>query len=279
AAAHAFAHIIYKALLLMSAGSVLYATGRSKCTEVGGLYRYMPISCICGTIGALAISALPLTSGFTSKSLISSASGYEGMLWVWLALYAASAGVFFHAGIKFPWFVFFNRKDYLYLHEGTPKDPPWNMRAAMIFLSALCIILGIWAAPLYAMLPNGAMIKGHVYQAYTLEHVLTQLQLLFFSGLAFFLLLDWMKRTDTITLDIDWLWRGMPRLFTDKMAMGLALKWDEIRDRLDIALQRLFEGLFRHHGPEGALARTRPTGSTALWMTVILSAFLVMSFF
>ena len=42
AAAHAFAHIIYKALLLMSAGSVLYMTGRRKCTDLGGLFRTMP---------------------------------------------------------------------------------------------------------------------------------------------------------------------------------------------------------------------------------------------
>ena len=71
AAAHAFAHIIYKALLLMSAGSVLYMTGKRKCTDLGGLYKTMPITTICGIIGALAISSFPLTSGFISKSMIS----------------------------------------------------------------------------------------------------------------------------------------------------------------------------------------------------------------
>lgn len=279
AAAHAFAHIIYKALLLMSAGAVLYETGRSKCTEVGGLYRYMPVSCVCGIIGALAISALPLTSGFVSKSLISSAAGYEHMFYVWLALTAASAGVFFHAGIKFPWFVFFNRKDYLYLHEGRPKDPPWNMQAAMILLSAICIGLGIWSAPLYDLLPNGAVIKGHVYEAYTPAHVLNQLQLLFFSGLAFFLLLDWMKRTTTITLDIDWLWRGLPAVIGSMFGIGWALAWDDFLDKLEAAWNRTLGGLFRTHGPEGTLARTRPTGAMALWMTVLLCAFLLFSFF
>ncbi|MBY8974848.1 Na(+)/H(+) antiporter subunit D [Rhodobacteraceae bacterium NNCM2] len=282
ATAHAFAHIIYKALLLMSAGAVLYATGRSKCTEVGGLFRYMPVSCICGIIGALSISALPLTSGFVSKSLISSAAGEAHLFWVWMALTAASAGVFFHAGIKFPWFVFFNRKDYLYLHEGTPKDPPWNMQAAMILFSAACIGLGIWYSPLYELLPNKAMVTHHgvteVYTAMKAAKIVEQLQLLFFSGLAFFLLLDWMKRTTTITLDVDWLWRGLPQVVAGWFGIEWALAWDTFLDRVEGTLQRLWDDLNRTHGAEGTLARTRPSGATALWMTVLLSAFLLFSF-
>ena len=106
-AAHAFAHIIYKALLLMSAGAVLHQTGRRKCTELGGLFQSMPLTMLCGVIGALSISAFPLTSGFVSKSMISEASALDGLTLVWFLLAAASAGVFLHAGIKFPWFVFF----------------------------------------------------------------------------------------------------------------------------------------------------------------------------
>src|SRR5690606_5430436 len=71
AAAHAFTHILYKALLLMSAGAVLYQTGNRKCTDLGGLFRTMPLTCICGIVGALSISSFPLTSGFISKSMIS----------------------------------------------------------------------------------------------------------------------------------------------------------------------------------------------------------------
>ena len=107
AAAHAFAHIIYKALLLMSAGSVLMMTGNRKCTDLGGLFQSMPITAFNGIIGALAISAFPFTSGFVTKSLETSAAANEGMVVVWMLLLAASAGVFLHAGIKFPWFVFF----------------------------------------------------------------------------------------------------------------------------------------------------------------------------
>ena len=95
----------------MSAGSVLYMTGKRKCSELGGLIQSMPITAVCGIIGALSISAFPLTSGFVSKSMISQASVDEHLLWVWLLLQAASAGVFLHAGIKFPWFVFFQAED------------------------------------------------------------------------------------------------------------------------------------------------------------------------
>ncbi|MCB1739472.1 MAG: Na+/H+ antiporter subunit D, partial [Gammaproteobacteria bacterium] len=109
AAAHAFAHIIYKALLLMSAGSVLLMTARRKCTDLGGLFQSMPVTAVNGIIGALAISAFPFTSGFVTKSLETQAAANEGMLLVWLLLLAASAGVFRHARIKFPWFVFFQK--------------------------------------------------------------------------------------------------------------------------------------------------------------------------
>ena len=119
AVAHAFAHIIYKALLWMSAGAVLYMTGKSKCTELGGLYKTMPLTMIFGTIGALAISSFPFLSGYTTKPMIIEAGVHEGFFWVWLVLEIASAGVFLHAGIKFPYFVFFAKDNGL-----RPGEPP-----------------------------------------------------------------------------------------------------------------------------------------------------------
>ena len=117
ASAHAFSHIIYKGLLLMSAGSVIYMINKRKCTDVGGLYKTMPITATCGIIGALAISAFPLTSGFISKSMILDSSINQNLIYVWVLLLIGSAGVFLHAGIKFPWFVFFHRdKNIIYEH-------------------------------------------------------------------------------------------------------------------------------------------------------------------
>ncbi|MBT8115926.1 MAG: Na(+)/H(+) antiporter subunit D, partial [Arenicella sp.] len=197
AAAHAFAHIIYKALLFMSAGVVMYRTGKTRCTDLGGLFRTMPLTTICGIVGALAISGFPLTSGFTTKTLISQAAIDESLIVVYFLLAAASAGVFLHAGIKFPWFVFFQRDSGL-----RPKDAPWNMAAAMVLFSALCILIGVYPDVFYRFLPYPVD-----YVPYTASKVVFYLQLLLFSGLAFFLLLPLMQRTKTISLDTDWLWR------------------------------------------------------------------------
>ncbi len=197
AASHAFAHILYKALLMMSAGAVLLMTGRSKCTELGGLYKTMPLTLIFCVVGAASISAFPLTGGFVTKSMISSAAGYGQMTVIWLLLTLASAGVFLHAGIKFPYFVFFAKDSGL-----RPKEPPANMLAAMAFVAFLCIFIGVFPGYLYAILPYPVD-----YVPYTGDHILSQMQLLMFSALAFFLLLGYLKRTETITLDTDWFYR------------------------------------------------------------------------
>ncbi len=198
AAAHAFCHIIYKSLLWMSAGAVLYMTGKSRCTDLGGLYKTMPWTLIFGTIGALAISSFPGTSGFTSKTLIIEQSVEQHLVWVWMVLEIASAGVFLHAGIKFPYFVFFAKDNGL-----RPGETNRTMLAAMGFMAFLCIFLGVYPQPLYDVLPYGEV---H-YQAYTLAHVVSQLQLLMLSALVFFLFLPLLKRTETISLDTDWFYR------------------------------------------------------------------------
>lgn len=265
-AAQAFTGIIYKALLLMSAGAVLFMTGRRKCTELGGLFRTMPLTAICGVIGALSISSFPLTSGFISKQMVSEAAGMQGLEVVWYVLAAASAGVLLHAGMKFPWFVFFQRDSGL-----RPPDPPWNMRAAMVLLAALCIAFGVAPSLLYAMLPFRVD-----YAPYTASHVVFQLQLLLFSGLAFFLMLGWLKQTLTITLDVDWLYR--------RLGPALVRYSNRIGERALASIQRASTGgawaiatLVRHyHGPEGVLARTWPTGRMAFWTTIMLAAYLVL---
>ncbi|HEY5762787.1 MAG TPA: proton-conducting transporter membrane subunit, partial [Rhodocyclaceae bacterium] len=264
AAAHAFTHIIYKALLLMSAGSVLLMTGRRKCSELGGLFHTMPIATICGTIGALAISSFPFTSGFVSKSMVTQAAVDGHLLWIWLALAAASAGVFLHAGIKFPWFVFFQKDSGL-----RPPDPPASMRWAMIFFAFLCIALGVWPEPLYAMLPYAVN-----YVPYTAAHVLTQLQLLLFSGLAFFVMLKYLKRTPTITLDTDWTYRvlfaNLALLLRDALRAMFAAA-----DQVRTAIAREFGAFIvreTHHA--GLFVPSRSTRGMATWVMTLLLIYL-----
>ena len=266
AAAHAFAHIIYKALLLMSAGSVILMTGKRKCSELGGLFHTMPLTTVCGTIGALAISAFPLTSGFISKSMVSQASIDGNLMWVWLLLTAASAGVFLHAGIKFPWFVFFQKDSGL-----RPAEPPMTMRWAMVVFSFLCIALGIWPEPLYALLPYAVN-----YVPYTGAHLVTQLQLLLFSGLTFFIMLPYLKRTLTITLDTDWAWRRLLPALMANVGLPLVGAWNLLmRSTLSWGSKAL-ELVVQEYRPDGRFARTWSTRSMALWVLVLLLGYLIL---
>ncbi len=271
AAAHAFAHIIYKALLFMAAGVVLYRTGKSLCTDLGGLFRTMPFTTCMGIIGALSISSFPLTSGFTTKTLISQAAIDENLFMVYMLLTAASAGVFLHAGIKFPWFVFFQKDSGL-----RPKDAPWNMALAMGGCAFICILLGIAPQLIYGLLPYPVD-----YEPYSAYKVVFYLQLLLFSGLAFFLLLPLMKRTLTISLDTDWIWRRLLNGILLKVEQGAAAvaamvaraQQQGARFGGYLALRYLGDPHAEDRLEKSVFGRSWSIGTTALWITILLSAY------
>ncbi len=202
---HAFCHILYKALLFMSVGSVLHVTGKIRCTDLGGLYKTMPLTCLFCMVGAASISAFPIFSGFISKSMIVSAAGHNQLVIVWLILQFASAGVFHHAGIKVPYFTFFSHDSGL-----RAKEPPMNMLIAMGIAAFLCVFIGIFPQPLYSLLPYPVD-----YVPYTAAHVVGQLQLLMFGALAFTLLIlsgYYPSELRAINLDTDWFYRKGSKL-------------------------------------------------------------------
>lgn len=271
-AAHAFCHVIYKALLFMSMGAVLFRVGTVKGSELGGLYKTMPWTAGFCIVGAASISAFPLFSGFISKALIITAAMDGGYFWTWLVLLFASAGVFHHSGIKIPYFAFF-------AHDSgkRPPEAPTNMLVAMAISAALCVGIGVYPALLYGLLPFSVH-----YVPYTTEHVVTQLQLLMFSALAFTVLMRtgvYPPELRSTNLDFDWFYRrlllGAARSITD-FGGRLRARVIEIVNR---QLLRFMSELYRHHGPTGLLARTWPTGSMAFWATFLLVAYLVFYFF
>ncbi|MEF8824375.1 MAG: Na(+)/H(+) antiporter subunit D [Desulfohalobiaceae bacterium] len=232
--AHAFTHILYKALLFMSVGSVLYMTGRIKCTDLGGLYKTMPLTCIFCIVGAASISAFPLFSGFISKSMIISAAGHHKMVAVWLVLQFASAGVFHHAGIKVPYFTFFGHDSGM-----RPQEPPLNMLLAMGFTAFLCVFLGFFPQPLYDILPNAVD-----YAPYTSTHVLSQLHLLMFGALAFCLLIlsgYYPPEIRALNLDTDWVYRKGGKWAYAAFDAGL----NRLNSTCERALQGVASGLTR----------------------------------
>ena len=201
--AHAFCHILYKSLLFMGTGSVLYVTGTAKLTELGGLYKTMPRTMIYTVIGGLSISAFPLFSGFVSKSMTVTAFGEAHLTWAFMALMLASAGTFLHTGLKVPYFIWFGKDQGL-----KAKEPPWNMELAMGIGALFCIGLGIFYKPLYALLPHAVH-----FEPYTAYHTWETLQLLLFTQLGFFLLLKKLWCEDTISLDTDWFLRKGAKAF------------------------------------------------------------------
>jgi multicomponent Na+:H+ antiporter subunit D len=208
AAAHAFCHIIYKSLLWMSAGAVLAMTGKSKCTDLEGIRRFMPWTFALGLIGALSILGFPGTNGFASKTLILNAVAHEHMSWVLIILEAAvigevaAMGIFLLSGIKFP-------TPLGKVGKSVITDPPKHMLLAMGTMAVLCIGLGTMPEILYSILPFDT--EG--FTPYKLGKVVGQFQLLTFSALVFFLMLPLLKRTDTMSLEVDWLYRRGGRLF------------------------------------------------------------------
>ena len=199
ATAHAFAHILYKGLLFMGAGAVLETTGRRKLTEMGGLYKTMPITLGLYMIGAFAISAVPLFSGFVSKSMVIAAAGETHRAVVFLMLTLASAGTFLHTGLKLPYYMFFGKEP---REPITGHEPPANMLAAMALTAAACILIGVFPGLLYQLLPHPVD-----FVPYTLRHVTSTLGMLSFTALGFFLLLKHLDPVPTISLDTDWFYR------------------------------------------------------------------------
>jgi len=206
AIAHAFSHVIYKGLLFMSMGAVLFRTGEIRGSHLGGLYKTMPWTTGFCIVGAVSMS-FPLFCGFVSKSIIITEAARDGHLLIWMCLLFASAGVFHYAGIKIPFVAFFANDSGL-----RPKEAPINMLIAMGISSFLCIFLGCNPQWLYDLLPNGA--AG--YHPYDATHVITQIEILLFSALAFTLLNLWGKyppELPSVNLDADWIYRKAGRGF------------------------------------------------------------------
>jgi multicomponent Na+:H+ antiporter subunit D len=271
-ASHAFAHILYKALLFMSMGAVLHRTGTTKCTELGGLYKSMPwTAAFCG-VGAASISAFPLLSGFVSKGMIIAAAAHEHRTVIWLVLLFASAGVLHHSGIKIPFYSFF-------AHDSGKrvKEAPWNMLLAMGITAALCIFIGCIPGPLYSILPYSVD-----FNPYTAAHVITQLQLLLLATMAFAVL----KRSGLYpaemrctNLDFDWTYRrAIPIAVSAAMRVG-GVAQRSLLSMTEKALGSVYRGIYHLHGPEGVFARTWTTGAIAFWAVLGLGFYLLLYLF
>jgi multicomponent Na+:H+ antiporter subunit D len=263
AVAHAFCHILYKALLFMGAGAVLAASGRSRLTELGGLAPVLRAVLLLYMVGALAISGAPPFSGFVSKSLVVAAAAASGFATFELLLTLASVGTFLHTGLKLPWFTFFGSAE-----RPATRALPRNMLAAMALGAAACLLLGVFPGWLYGRLPHA----GAGYVPYTVDHVVSALQLLLGTVVAFVLLRAKLGGEATVSIDTDWLYRRplrrtLAHAVAGAQAAGLAL------DRLGGASVALGESLAR-----GAASSAWTLRTLVLWMVAALGlAFALLS--
>lgn len=269
-AAHAAGHVAYNTLLVMVAGAVLTATGTARLTDLGGLSRTMPQTAIYAVIGALAI-ATPLFCGFTMKSLIISSADYGGYGVTWVVLMIGSVGAFLLAGLRLQGMTFFRSEPGK--AETASGEAPANMRLAMGAVVVACVGLGLVPSAVYALLPGAP-----AYEVYTLDHVLTQFQVLGFTALGFAVLLYYgfyPAAQRTIALDVDAVYRTtLPRLVRFVWALAKAVR----SIGLQVGLRQIgafVDGVYRHYGPEGVFARAWPTGAMALWATLLLAAWLL----
>ncbi len=270
-ASHAFAHILYKALLFMSVGAVMLRTGTSKASELGGLCRTMPRTAIFCLIGAASISAFPLFSGFVTKSLIMDETANQHYPIIWAILLFASAGVLSHSGIKIPYFTFFGHDSGL-----RPKEAPLHMQTAMGLTAFLCILIGVYPDPLYELLPYEV-----VYHPYTMNHVIGQLQLLCFALLAFIILM----RTGihppeirAVNLDVDWIYRRLVPTVYSVVYSLIAKGFTYCETSINSLIQFSIKGLVKLHGPETGVSRMRGVGSMVIWVAILLGVSLISSY-
>jgi len=267
AVAHAFADVIFKGLLFMSMGAVMTMTGRTKGTDLGGLYKTMPLTAALCIVGASAISAFPLFSAFVTKSMIMVAAIEEHHYVVWLFLLFASAGVLEHAGIKIPFFAFFAHDSGL-----RAKEPPKNMLAAMSIGAILCVLIGVFPGQLYTLLP-----MEMDYHPYDTTHVLTQLQLLCFGALGFITLMKTGVYPDekrAVHVDAEVLYRKLGPWLVRTVGSTVGRVDAYVRSSVMELVDSVLGASDRWHGRAGPLARSWPSGSMVLWVAIMLAAYL-----
>jgi len=182
--AHVFNHILYKALLFMTVGAVIYRTQQQDMSKLGGLWKVMPVTAIAFWIAAFSISGVPLFNGFVSKGMVitSAAEGGAELFWLRVLLEIASFGTFL-SFLKMGWFVFM-KKNVNGLEVKTQGDAPLPMKVAMVGTAILCVAIGVYPALLFNILP--VPMHGEEYVPYALEHVLETLLILGAAALFFF---------------------------------------------------------------------------------------------
>ncbi|WP_319467516.1 Na(+)/H(+) antiporter subunit D [uncultured Pseudodesulfovibrio sp.] len=206
AVAHAYAHILYKGLLFMGTGAILYSVGTAKLDKLGGLAYKLPWVMVWYMVAALSISGMPLFNGFISKTMTIAGAAEAHRTILALGMEIAAVGTFISVGIKLPYFAFWGgKKEY----TGEIKPLPVNMYVGMAICGLLCIAQGVYPHMLYKFLPFAV---EHQFEPWHLDKVINSGLLLGFSGLAFYLTRNIITPHSFLNLDFDWFYRLIGRV-------------------------------------------------------------------
>jgi multicomponent Na+:H+ antiporter subunit D len=287
ASAHAFCHILYKAVLFMGMGAVIHVTGRQKMTDLQGrgLYKKMPITLALYMVGAFSISAVPLFNGFVSKTMVVAAAGGLQRPSIELMLHLASVGTFLHTGLKLPWGTWFGKNEGNEKEIAGAKEPPLNMLLAMGLGALLCIITGVYPKVLYNLLPYPVD-----FQPYTANHVVAMIQLLLLTLVAFWIFIDKLGGEAFVSVDTDWFYR----IFGRKLLGFCEGPLNRIRSAAQGILDSLVQHLNRfssnpflpvdkfrsstNNNPEKYSTHRFPNGLGALFSLLLLCLFIIVAF-
>ena len=139
-------HAIFKGLLFLSSGSVLYATGTKDLNKLGGLIKLMPVTAVVAGIASLSIAGVPPFSGFASKWTIISSTVLAGSEIAFLAIFGIVAlftsAITLSCYVKFFGMTFTSAgSEWTIKHE--VKEVPFGMLLPKVVLTALCIVQGL----------------------------------------------------------------------------------------------------------------------------------------
>jgi hydrogenase-4 component B len=146
---HALNHGLFKGLLFLNAGSMLYATGTQDLNRMGGLMKFMPLTGLTALVASFSISGVPLFNGFASKwsIYVSAIQGGAAVRYLpLLAVIAILTSVLTLASfIKFFGASFLSRSSALVKQRSAESklEVPWLMQLPQIVLAFFCVLLGI----------------------------------------------------------------------------------------------------------------------------------------
>jgi multicomponent Na+:H+ antiporter subunit D len=264
AAAMAAAHVLYQSLLFMCAAAVIYGADRGDVGRFASAARNAPVVAICGSVGALALAALPLTAGFVTLPLVVAAAGEAQQSLLYLLL-AGHTGVVTFAVCKL-----------LGLRNAPATDatpiatPTWNMNAAMLVLAAACLLPGLAPHWLEPLLPYDVP-----YPAYTTQSVAIWLALPLSAAVLFLLVRPWLSRARPIPLDTDWLWRRLLFMSGSTIVDGLGSGRAALERKAVATLHQLHMLLHRQGREDGDFARPWAAGTMVLWVAVLLAGYVL----